>query len=449
MNEMSTRRDHMRVWTLCLCFVPFQAFTETNMSAMKGRMLSAVRERKANESQKPSSMDATPQAKRARTVAVTPDPDNEGFLVLKEATSQELRPSATLTNGQCFHWKPLSAATENYAPASAWGTHNASEWIGVLRTLTGESLVLIIRETKTETLYKPLHAPPSVDVASVLHKYFHLDECLQNLYQEWSRGCPRLARLAACIPGCRILDQDPFECLISFICSTNNNIPRITKILQSIRQRYGEPIMEFDGDMLYSFPSLDVLLDRANEMDLRQHCGLGYRAKYIIQTLHTLQSLGGESYLQEIRALDDPIVVQQKLCQFAGVGLKVADCVALFSLQQSNAIPVDVHVWNIALRDYDSDGALAKAKSLTPKVYWEVGECFRSRFPRHAGWAHSLLFVAELPSFRAVLPEDIAFEMDRFREDEQHKKQLAREAKMKRKEEKEAASQQKLRIEPK
>ncbi|CAN0407425.1 unnamed protein product, partial [Discosporangium mesarthrocarpum] len=81
--------------------------------------------------------------------------------------------------------------------------------------------------------------------------------------------------------------------------------------------------------------------------------------------------------------------------------IKVADCVALFSLDQSSAIPVDVHVWRIACRDYDP--TLKDCKSLTPGVYERVGDLFRERFGEHAGWAHSLLFAAELPAFQVSL----------------------------------------------
>ena len=76
----------------------------------------------------------------------------------------------------------------------------------------------------------------------------------------------------------------------------------------------------------------------------------------------------------------------------------------MFSLDCTGAIPVDTHVWDIAIRDYAP--ALAQAKSLTPLVYTSVGDIFRGRFGPHAGWAHSVLFAAELPQFRALLPED-------------------------------------------
>lgn len=308
----------------------------------------------------------------------------------------ELRPSTTLTTGQCFHWKVIDATTRTNAArnnesedddddddspttsrskgegkSSAWGIHNATEWVGVLRLPSGESLALVIRETESTTLYRVLKGPSNSDFncSSFLKSYFQLDEPLEELYSEWSGNCNRLAQIASCIQGVRIVDQDPWECLVSFICSSNNNIPRITKMLAAIRREYGDPLVTFKEEdnekeeVLYSFPSLKTLSAKATEDGLRK-IGLGYRAKYLMETMETLESLGGEPYLQELRSISEPILVQEKLIQFKGVGRKVADCIALFSLKQDRAIPVDVHVWNIAQRDYDP--TLENVKSLTP-----------------------------------------------------------------------------------
>jgi N-glycosylase/DNA lyase len=217
---------------------------------------------------------------------------------------------------------------------------------------------------------------------------------------------------------------------------SNNNIPRITQILTTLRREYGQRIVlekgqhQQDLEEVYSFPSLEELRSKATEADLRR-LGWGYRAKYVIQTMDILHNLGGEEYLVSLRQMNDPIAVQEALLQFAGVGRKVADCVALFSLNQTQAIPVDVHVWNIARRDYDDDQILVNVKSLTPSVYQQVGDVFRNRFCDYAGWAHSLLFVAELPSFRPVLPKSLIEEMDTFQKIEQMRKQELKEAKKK------------------
>ena len=149
--------------------------------------------------------------------------------------------------------------------------------------------------------------------------------------------------------------------------------------------------------------------------------GLGYRAKYIVGTRDLLQASGGEEYLLKLRSNNDCQAVQDELTKFSGIGRKVADCVALFSLDSDESIPVDVHVQHIASRDYDPT-VLGQAKSLTPTIYKRVGDLFRSRFPRFAGWAHSLLFVAELPSFRSVLPLDMVKEMDEWKKHEQEQK---------------------------
>ena len=158
---------------------------------------------------------------------------------------------------------------------------------------------------------------------------------------------------------------------------------------------------------IHTFPTLEELRISTEE-ELRD-MGLGYRAKYIIQTRDLLIENGGKEYLLNLRTKDAP-TAQEALLQFSGIGRKVADCVALFSLDQCEAIPVDIHVQHIASRDYDPS-VLGGAKSLTPTIYNRVGDLFRDRF-EYAGWAHSLLFVAELPSFRNVLPDDIVAEMD-------------------------------------
>lgn len=370
---------------------------------------------------------------------------------------QELRPSNCLTTGQAFSWLVVESddACENddddspektemnldaefqqeQQQQSAWGVHDAKEWVGPV----GDR-VISIRETPTTTLYRVLHG--STDgVEEYLRDYFQLDTPLAPLYEEWGQCDNRLRRIAEVIPGVRILRQDPVECLFSFICSSNNNVPRITQLLKSFRQTYGEFLMELPcrqvgedgllvgGDILsrnlYSFPSLEAL-EAATDKGLRD-MGFGYRAPYIVETRNLLQELGGHEYLMDLRTIRDADQVQDKLIEFKGVGRKVADCVALFSLDQTEAIPVDTHVWHIACREYDS--TLNEVKSLTPTVYRRVGDLFRSRFSSHAGWAHSLLFVAELPSFRNTLPEDIVAQMNEWREQEQEKKAAAKEAK--------------------
>lgn len=429
---------------------------------------------------------------------------------------EELRPSATLTTGQCFHWKAVQRENIRKQPQhqqeegegeqasfpssssipSAWGTHDAQEWIGTVRLSpphNAQSVVLVVRETPNTTLYRPLSNVDNMDALHdfLRHHYFQINRrkdsdhddnedernlTLKELYAEWSDACPRMKVIAKCLPGVRVLQQDPWECLVSFICSSNNNIPRITQMVDSLRKEYGDLLLTIEQPLsmdsktssssssttaalnFYSFPSLqDMRSAGVTEDQLRTKCGMGYRAKYILGTMQLLHDKGGESYLHNLLNVDSndddgdtttrdtSLVVchrssslQKKLCEFPGVGRKVADCVALFSLRGDSCIPVDTHVWNIARRDYattknegakdrdDDDDSktvlFSTVKSITPSVYDAVGSLFRQRFPNKPGWAHSLLFVAELPSFRPVLPLNLIEQMEEFRHEEQARK---------------------------
>lgn len=338
-----------------------------------------------------------------------------------EISPEELRPSACLTTGQCFSWIAVSLSKQNneaeIKSSSAWGRHDSKEWVGPIG-----NKVYSIRETCTTTLCRLLSSSmesPEV-IKDLLKDYFQINKAsLKKLYNDWSICCPRLSDIAKVIPGVRIIRQDPFECLISFLCSSNNNIPRITSMLSSIRQQYGTKILSSPSLELYSFPRLTDF-QNVTEKELRL-LGLGYRAKYLVKTIDQLEQLGGEEYLHLLRQ-KSASDTQSELMQFMGIGRKVADCIALFSLDKINAIPVDIHVWHIACRDYDSTLLDPQVKSLTPTIYNRVQDLFRNKFGPFSGWAHSLLFIAELPSFRPVLPSHILEQMDKFKATEMERK---------------------------
>eukprot|EP00045_Choanoeca_perplexa_P023182 m.12553 g.12553 ORF g.12553 m.12553 type:complete len:421 (-) comp9977_c0_seq1:101-1363(-) len=294
----------------------------------------------------------------------------------------------------------------------AWQQINESLYCGTI-----DGVPYLCYQDTDQALYHCLDPEvPAATASAQLHQYFQLDTCLHQLYASWSMADNRLASIAKSIPGVRVLQQPPLECLISFICSSNNNIPRITQMLNKLKVTYGRKVTTFQSIDLYQFPSLDQL-KIATEKDLRDF-GFGYRAKFIVQTCTKLVELGGEPYLLKLRC-KPAAEVREELLQLAGVGPKVADCIALFSLDQHDVIPVDTHVWQIAVRDYDP--TLSQAKSLTPTIYKRVGDLFRERFGTHAGWAHSLLFAAELPLFASLLPVGLVKEMSAFK---QHEKEL-------------------------
>lgn len=157
---------------------------------------------------------------------------------------------------------------------------------------------------------------------------------------------------------------------------------------------YMGSVGEYD---FYRFPSIEQL-SSVSEERLRQ-AGFGYRAKYVVGAVEALQTKpgGGSKWLGSLRNQELPVVIDA-LCTLPGVGPKVAACIALFSLDQHHAIPVDTHVWQIAIRHYIPDLAGAR---LTPKLFSRVTEAFVTRFGKYAGWAQTVLFIGELPSQKA------------------------------------------------
>jgi N-glycosylase/DNA lyase len=407
----------------------------------------------------------------------------------------QMYPENTLNMGQCFNWQRLAIPITQ-------DSHSPKYWIGVvdgipllLRQLahTSEAVCLTTYTNPVVTAEDSKSTVRNDDqLRSMLRSYFQVEEDLTSMYEIWSRRCDRMHAVTKCLQGVRVARQDPWECLISFICSSNNNISRITQMLERLRRDFGRylctvrvvPYVEhIDNNMentlihissqlidnrtesntksfaeydLFSFPSVTTLASL--EEDVLRAMGFGYRAKFVVESAKLVQAKSlamsnnadDEYWLHSLRqcntkevssmsikyeksstpgdpvARDRRIYVQEELLLLPGVGRKVADCVALFSLDQSEAIPVDTHVWNIALRDYAPQ--LQQAKSLTPAIYEQVGDVFRELFQHRAGWAHSVLFAAELPTFRQLLPEALQEEMKQFIVDQKKGKLQKKEA---------------------
>eukprot|EP00057_Strongylocentrotus_purpuratus_P010404 XP_011664878.1 PREDICTED: N-glycosylase/DNA lyase isoform X1 [Strongylocentrotus purpuratus] len=233
--------------------------------------------------------------------------------------------------------------------------------------------------------------------SAILRDYLQLEVNLGELYSQWQKADKNFSKVSESFPGVRILRQDPVENLVSFICSSNNNIARITGMVEKLCQQYGDEVAVLDGVSWHSFPSLVALSAKGVEESLRK-MGFGYRAKFISQSARMVtEDFGGEAWLRGLR--DQPYQeAHPELMKLPGVGAKVADCVCLMSLDKRGAIPVDTHVWQIASRDYIH--TLQKTKTLTDRTYRQIGDFFRELFGEYAGWAHSVLFSADLKKFQ-------------------------------------------------
>lgn len=180
------------------------------------------------------------------------------------------------------------------------------------------------------------------DFEHIWKQYFDLEED----YGRWIAGIDGedayLTRAAQYGSGIRILNQDLWEMIITFIISQQNNIKRIRKCIETICEQYGAP-----SDGFYDFPTPEALA-AATEEELRT-CGLGYRSRYLVGTAHAVAE--GDVCLNQIRELGYE-EAKTELLKLPGVGSKVADCICLFALHHLDAFPVDTHIRQVLDRWY-------------------------------------------------------------------------------------------------
>lgn len=178
-----------------------------------------------------------------------------------------------------------------------------------------------------------LHDCSEQDFLNIWKPYFDLELDYTNIRNELSNIHPILNEAALYAPGIRILSQEPWEALCSFIISQNNNIPRIKGIISRLCSSFGTQLSE----NFFSFPSAKVLAS-LNEDDLSP-IRSGFRAKYIIDAAKKVAS--GDINLEEIRnmSIDD---AREELIKIKGVGAKVAECTLLYGLHRLDAFPLDV-----------------------------------------------------------------------------------------------------------
>lgn len=223
-------------------------------------------------------------------------------------------------SGQCFRLNQI--AEERYALV-AFGQYLEIEQRG------GE-LLLSCTQEEYETLWR---------------QYFDME----SDYGVYRNAVPGedvyLSRAVAFGSGIRILRQDVWEMLISFIISQQNHIKRIRKCIEMLCQRYGERVtlenagLAGSNAVYYTFPTVQALA-QASEEELRA-CNLGYRSRYIVGTASSV--LNGEVNLDALKSMEYS-QAKAELLKLSGVGGKVADCICLFGLHHMDAFPVDTHI---------------------------------------------------------------------------------------------------------
>ena len=177
------------------------------------------------------------------------------------------------------------------------------------------------------------------DINKIVNDYFDFDRDYSKIKTELSKIDEYMENSIKYGSGIRILNQDLWETIISFIISANNNIPRIKGIIDRLSTKYGKK-MNFDGEDYYSFPSAEEL-DKVSVAEFRG-IGLGFRDIRLYETTHMI--LNNEIDLKELHMLNTQNAREQ-LLKLSGVGPKVADCILLFStLKRFDIFPIDVWV---------------------------------------------------------------------------------------------------------
>lgn len=219
------------------------------------------------------------------------------------------------------------------------------------------------------------------DIEDICKNYFDLDRNYEEIKETLSLIDDNMKESIKYGEGIRILNQDLWEMIISFIISANNNIPRIKGIIERMSAKYGQEI-KFRGTSYYTFPTIDEL-SQASVKDLKD-LGLGFRDRYVYETTKKIKE--GNINLENLKQ-EPTNEVRKQLLTLTGVGPKVADCIMLFStLKRFDVFPVDVWVRRVMndLYIHNEDETKVNKK--------QIQEIARDKFGALEGIAQQYLF---------------------------------------------------------
>lgn len=283
----------------------------------------------------------------------------QGLIQLPKSTRHPFNLYEVLDGTQDFRWKKLD-----------------SEWYSGV--LAGK--IIHLRQTPDALEYRS-----HINIDSLLTSYFRLDENMDSLFAAVSSLDSKIASLAQAYPYFRLLRQpDPWECTVAYICSATNSVQRIKKKVEEIALMLGEEV-ELNGEIRHKFPPPERILEVGPKeleylrLGLSRHKKIFWAAQRVI---------GNELDLQRMADVDtEYIEAKNELMKLEGVGDKISDCIALFSLDKPEAFPVDRNIKNAIMVRYGSSGA-----PKTPRALVKWGQ---QRFGVYAGYVSQLLFQSQ------------------------------------------------------
>ena len=263
----------------------------------------------------------------------------------------------TLECGQCFRWDVKSKENDEY--------------IGVIY-----DRVMKIRQNGNKLYIK---SDKRENLKEVVYRYFDLYKDYNEIEKKISSIDDNVKNAVNNTSGIRILNQDFFETLMSYIISANNNIPRISRSINDISRRYGKKVV-FENEEYYLFPT-PLQLEKVTEEDFKK-CGVGFRARYLKHTVEDI--LSNKINIQEINKKSTE-ELRNILLKLQGVGPKVADCILLFSCKRSEVFPIDVWVERVMTNLYFKEYGRAMKKK-------EILEYANVNFKEYSGIVQQHLF---------------------------------------------------------
>ena len=270
---------------------------------------------------------------------------------------KDFEPRHIFDCGQCFRWN----------------IQTDGSYTGVFK-----NNVLNVKKENNKIIFKGIC---SDNIIKVINEYFDFDTDYNKIKEELSNVDEYLKESIEFGSGIRILNQDLWETIISFIISANNNIPRIKGIIERISKKYGNEL-EWNNEKYYTFPTPEQL-SKASIEDLRT-LGLGFRDKRVYDTTKII--LNNELSLKELIEEKNVNILREKLLTLPGVGPKVADCIMLFGLKRFEVFPIDVWVRRVMNDLYIKNDDETKVNKR------EIEKLAMEKYKNLAGLAQQYLF---------------------------------------------------------
>lgn len=225
-------------------------------------------------------------------------------------------------SGQCFRMAPVLEGTDPSSGEIRMQVIAGERYLEIFQN--GQECIFDCTEEEFEGFWKA---------------YFDLDTDYAKYIAQINLNDTYLVNAATFGSGMRILRQDLWEMIVSFLISQQNNIPRIRRCIENICREYGEKKENANGETYFAFPKPEALAEL--DEDALKECNLGYRSKYVVRSARSI--VNGETNLDAIREMPYK-KAQEELLKLFGVGVKVADCICLFALHHLQAFPVDTHI---------------------------------------------------------------------------------------------------------